>query len=70
MENKKPNIDDLLNALQNPNQEEIDKAKLENTKETWTRIGNRDSFAELGMKASELSDFLTEWTQDNPYNNI
>lgn len=70
MENKKPNIDDLLNALQNPNQEEIDKAKLENTKETWTRIGNNDSFAELGMKSSELSDFLTEWTQDNPYNNI
>jgi len=70
MENKKPNIDDLLNALQNPNQEEIDKAKLENTKETWTRIGNKDSFDELGMKSSELSDFLTEWTQDNPYNNI
>ena len=70
MKNKKPNIDDLLNALQNPNQEEIDKAKLENTKETWARIGNKDSFAELGMKSSELSDFLTEWTQDNPYNNI
>lgn len=67
MENKKkPTIDDLLNSLQNPDS----KKKLENNKETWTRIGKGDSFAELGLDKSELNDFLKEWINDNPYNNI
>jgi hypothetical protein len=60
-------IDDLLNSLQNPNKPS---GKLENTKDTWKRIGNGDSFAELGMEASELETFLAEWISDNPYNNI
>ncbi len=60
-------IDDLLNSLQNPNKPN---GKLENTKDTWKRIGNKDSFAELGMEASELETFLSEWISDNPYNNI
>ena len=59
-------IDDLLNALQNP--ENV--SKLENTKETWRRIGERDSFSELGLDGSELDDFLKEWIQDNPYSAI
>lgn len=58
-------IDELLNALQNP-----DKVTLENNKDTWSRIGNKDSFAELGLPESELDDFLTEWIAENEYNNI
>lgn len=38
-------IDELLNALQNP-----DKVTLENNKDTWSRIGNKDSFEELGLE--------------------
>jgi len=58
-------IDDLLNALES----EI-KNTLSNTKDTWSRIGNRDSFSELGMERSELDKFLEEWIEQNPYNNI
>ncbi len=59
-------IDDLLNSLQNPNKP----SKLENNKSTWERIGNKDSFSELGMEASELESFLKDWVKDNPYNNL
>ena len=59
-------IDDLLNALQNPD----NPSKLENSRETWSRIGNRDNFSELGLEDSELNDFLKEWMSDNPYNNL
>lgn len=59
-------IDDLLNALQSPK-----KFKgLENTADTWARIGNKDSFDELGLGKTELESFLTEWAQNNPYTNI
>lgn len=61
------NIDDLLNALQNPNE---DNAKLRNDFDTWRRIGNKDTFDELNMDKSELDEFLTEWISDNPYENI
>lgn len=56
-------INDLLNALQNPS---MDNA-LENTRETWSRIGSKDSFEELGLEQSELDAFLSEWIADNPY---
>ena len=59
-------IDDLLNALQNPD----NPSKLENSRETWSRIGNRDNFSELGLEGSELDDFLAEWISENPYNNL
>lgn len=59
-------IDDLLNSLQNPNKPK----QLENTKETWERIGRRDKFEELGLEPSELDSFLQDWIKDNPYNNI
>ena len=59
-------IDDLLNSLQNPNTT----SKLENSKETWERIGNKDSFSELGLEPSELDSFLKDFVKDNPYNNI
>jgi len=65
MKEKELTLDDLLNALQNPN-----KVTLENTTETWERIGNKDKFLELGMEESELESFLKEWIESNPYNNI
>jgi hypothetical protein len=58
-------IEDLLNALQNPST-----ATLENSREVWQRIGRGDSFEELGLEASELESFLTEWIENNPYSNL
>lgn len=58
-------IDDLLNALQNP-----DKVVLENNKDTWSRIGSKDNFSELGLEGSELDEFLSDWIAENPYNDI
>ena len=58
-------IEDLLNSLQNPK-----KVTLENSKATWKRIGQKDSFSELGLESSELESFLQEWMNDNPYNNL
>lgn len=60
-------IDDLLNALQNPEKVML---SLENNSETWSRIGNKDKFSELGLEDSELNDFLKDWISDNPYNNL
>lgn len=62
-------IDDLLNALQNPTISAND-PKLVNTRETWSRIGARDSFSELGLEGSELDSFLEEWIAHNPYENL
>lgn len=59
-------IDELLNALQNPNKPTV----LENSEETWRRIGKKDKFEELGMEASELETFLKEWMNENPYTAI
>jgi len=59
-------IDDLLNSLQKP----FDKKTLDNNKDTWSRIGQRDSFLELGLKTTELESFVKEFISDNPYNNI
>lgn len=58
-------IEDLLNSLRDPQ-----KVTLENTKETWERIGRKDKFEELGLEPSELDEFLKEFTNNNPYNNI
>lgn len=68
MEQKKLTIDDLLNALRNPNKPE--KGKLPNTAETWARIGSKDKFEELGLNKSELASFLEEWMADNDYDSI
>jgi hypothetical protein len=62
-------IDDLLNALQNPDTPS-GTGTLENNSDTWRRIGEKDRFDELGLTGGELSDFLTEWTAANPYENI
>jgi len=59
-------IDDLLNALQNPNTP----STLENNSDTWRRIAEKDRFDELGLSGGDLDDFLKEWIKDNPYSNI
>ena len=62
-------IDDLLNALQNPDTPSSTSV-LENNSDTWRRIGARDKFSELGLEGSELDSFLEEWIADNSYNSI
>jgi hypothetical protein len=59
-------IEQLLQALQNPDKP----STLENNSDTWRRIGEKDSFSELGLEGGELDDFLKEWIESNPYNNI
>ena len=59
---------DLLNALQSP--VDATKTKLANILETWSKIGNKTIFAELEGDQSEMDAFLTEWLEENPYNNI
>jgi len=61
-------IDDLLKALQSPNQGR--NKLLPNDKNTWERIGAKDSFQELGLSSSELDSFLKEWVNSTPYNNL
>lgn len=63
----KYNINDLLNSLGNQDTGEI---TLPNTAETWSRIGSKDKFNELGLESSELEKFLEEWTEENEYSNI
>lgn len=58
-------INDLLKALQNP-----EKKTLENNRDTWRRIGNKDKFEELGLEGSDLDNFLKEWASNNPYSNL
>lgn len=60
-------IEELLKSLQYNTAQS--KTTLENNKSTWTRIGNKDSFEELGLSSSELESFLSDWCQNNPYNN-
>jgi hypothetical protein len=44
---------------------------LENTKATWERIANKDSFAELNFSSeSEKEKFLSDWCAENEYTNI
>lgn len=60
-------VKELLSLL--ANKETTAKTTLENTKKNWQRVGDGDSFSELGLNASELSEFLKEWIENNPYNN-
>ena len=59
-------VKELLSLL--ANKETTAKKTLENTKENWRKIGDGDSFSELGLNASELDEFLKEWIENNPYN--
>ena len=58
-------IDDLLRSLQNP-----ETGTLDNTEDTWRRLGARSDFSELGLEKSDLEEFLKEWAAANPYSNI
>lgn len=69
MEEKKYTMDDLFAALKSPIKE-TNRKSLPNTKETWRRLGEKDPFLELGLSGSELDDFLKEFIENNPYNNI
>ena len=60
-------IQDLLRSIQ---QNVNDRVSLDNNKNTWRKIGERDRFSELGLNSSELEDFLKEWVSDNEYSNI
>ena len=47
------------------------KRVLENSAETWKRIGEKDSFSELNFGSEqEKEQFLAEWIAGNPYNNL
>ena len=48
-------INKFLEDLEKQEEENKIKRKgLENTKETWSRIGSNDSFSELNLTSSEL----------------
>ena len=66
MEQKTTTIEDLLKSLQYLEQN----AKNNSSGITWTRIGNKDPFLELGLQGSELDNFLKSWIESNPYNNL
>lgn len=67
-------IEELLNSMQTRYKSGTsgDSIKnLQNTRDTWERIGAKDSFEELGFSSQdEKENFLAEWIKDNPYNNI
>ena len=65
MAGKEMTMEDLFNALKNP--EKVEKGDLPNIKATWERLGNKDKFEELGLDGTELDEFLKEWVDQNPY---
>ena len=62
-------IEELLKSLQTPATSKSSKL-TGSVAEIYERIGNKDSFGELGLTGSELESFLAEWISENPYNNI
>lgn len=67
VEKRKQTIEDLLKAL---NTTPVGLKELINSKETWSRIGNKDSFDELGLTESELEALIVEFTENNDYNDL
>jgi hypothetical protein len=72
--NSESEIDKILKSMQSKYQirDKIENERhLENTKETWQRIGNKDSFDELGFdNDAEKESFLKEFIENNPYKDI
>lgn len=65
-------IEELLNSMQNKYKSDGVSSikKLENTKENWKRIRNKDNFEDLGFSSdSEKEEFLKQWISENPYSN-
>ena len=48
---------------------DVHEIQLKNTKETWSRIGKRDSFSELEFNKTDLKSFLKNWTETHGYEN-
>lgn len=67
-------IEDLLKSmltLKGESNMNTGNRHLENSKDTWSRIQQRDDFAELGFNDSNEKDaWLKEWIENNPYSNI
>lgn len=66
-------IEELLNSMQTKYKkgEGGNIKALANTKDTWKRIAEKDSFDDLGFSStSEKEEFLKEWIKDNPYNAV
>lgn len=64
---QKQTIQELLKSMLTIN--DSNDRNLENNKETWSRIANKDNFSELGFNSdSEKEKFLKEWIEQNPYN--
>ena len=67
-------IEELLNSMQSKyklRDMNINGRALPNNINTWNRIANKDSFSELLFSdESEKDNFLREWINENPYNNI
>ena len=73
MAKKKLTIDDLLNSLQDPTIHSDKRKKLSNNEDTWSMIGARDFegiAAKAGIEETEVNDFLKEWVEENPYNDM
>ena len=63
-------IEELLKSMISINDTDINR-NLPNTRETWERIGNLDSFSELGFSSeTEKEEFLKDWIDNNPYSSI
>lgn len=67
-------IEELLKSmltLQSDKKSTGDFTGLQNSRETWERIGNGDAFPELGFQnGSDKDAFLKEWINENPYTAI
>ena len=65
-------VKSLLQQLLDRKKETLQANKtLKNTSSTWSKIGSRDSFEELGFESpGELDEFLKEWVEENEYKNI
>lgn len=63
-------IEDLLKSMLTINQRNTTKF-LNNSAETWARIGSQDGFSELNFDTnSEKEEFLKNWIENNEYTNI
>lgn len=58
-------IEELLRSMQVPTKT----VGLENSKSTWSRIGQKDAFMELSTGGVDISSIISEFVENNDYNN-
>lgn len=66
-------IEDLLKSMLTfpEARKQGDFVGLENTREIWRRIGEGDSFQEMGFENEDAKNkWLSEWCAENPYSAI